>query len=128
MNQFKIEQLLGDFKIDFGLNYTYSKDNMPEEISYGGTEAGVQKVDNTTLPNSTKPAEVPNYIVNDFSRIRLSSLTDNNFLTKEDEFGTNLDFDWEYRLSDDVNIHFKFGGKYKHKTRKMLLTLLLLSL
>ena len=118
MNQFKIEQLLGDFKIDFGLNYTYSKDNMPEEISYGGTEAGVQKVDNTTLPNSTKPAEVPNYIVNDFSRIRLSSLTDNNFLTKEDEFGTNLDFDWEYRLSDDVNIHFKFGGKYKHKTRK----------
>jgi len=115
MNQLKLEQSVGEFKIDFGISYSYSKDNLPEEISYGGSEAAPLI---GSLPYSTPPDKVPNYMTNDLSLILLSNFDDSDAETFEDELGTTIDFEWETSFSNLLRIKLTAGGKYKHKRRE----------
>jgi len=115
MNRLKIKQLVGDVKFNLGVSYSYSRDNLPEELSYGGSEAAPLT---GAIPYSTKPVGVPGYMTNDISAILLSNFDDSDAHTFEDEFGTSLDLEWETGISDLLNIKVKAGGKYKHKNRE----------
>ena len=115
MNRLKIEQHFGNFKIDLGMSYSYAKDDMPEELGYGGLE---QTPLSGPIPKDAKPADVPNYMLNDVTKILLSDFRDSNSFTREDEFDTHLNLAWDFRLSDQFKIKFQTGGKYKHKSRE----------
>lgn len=115
MNQLKMEQYLGNFKIDLGLSYSYAKDDLPEGLGYGGLE---QTPLARPVSKNAKPADVPNFMLNDISKILLSDFSDSKAFTKEDEFGTHLNLEWKYGLSDQLYIKFQTGGKYKHKSRE----------
>ena len=115
MNQLKMEQYFGNFKIDLGMSYSYAKDDLPEELGYGGLE---QTPLARPVSKNAKPADVPNFMLNDISKILLSDFSDSKAFTKEDEFGTHLNLEWKYGLSDQLSIKFQTGGKYKHKGRE----------
>ena len=100
-------------KLNAGISYSYSKTNEPEELGYGGLEASAARI----IPKTTPPAQIPNFMLNDLSAIDLSDFNDSNSKTKEDEFGSFVDLNWEYRLSDQLDLKIQTGGKYKHKTR-----------
>jgi TonB-dependent receptor len=115
MNQLRIEQYLGEFKIDAGVSYSYSKTEVPEELGYGGLEASpLSKV----VSKYATPEQIPGYMLNDVSAILLSDFYDSNTLTKEDEIGAFLDLTREFRLSDNVNLKVQTGGKFKHQSRE----------
>lgn len=114
VNQLRINQIISDFKVDLGVSYSYSKDEVPEVIGYGGLEPSPLA---TPVPKTAKPAQVPSYMTNDLSRILLSNFTDSNILTKEDELSTDLNVEWGIEFSNVVNLQFKLGGKYERKTR-----------
>ena len=114
MNQFRLEQNIENFKVNAGLSYSYSKTEVPEELGYGGLEAGVNP---NPVPPTTLPSHIPDFMKKDVSTIDLSDFSDSNSKTKEDELGTFLDLHWEYRISDQLNLKIQTGGKYKHKSR-----------
>ena len=114
MNKLKITQTIADINFDLGISYSYSKDNVPEEISYGGVEAAPLS---GPIPYSAKPVEVPGYMKNDISTILLGYSDDSDSKTFEDEFGTSLDINWKTLLADLLKLEINFGGKYKHKNR-----------
>ncbi|MFO7447163.1 MAG: TonB-dependent receptor [Ignavibacteriaceae bacterium] len=115
MNQLRIEQYIGDFNISAGVSYSYSKTEVPEELTYGGLEASPLS---GPVPVSATPYQIPNYMKNDVSAIILSDFSDSDSRTKEDEFGASLDLKWEYSLSDQLNIKIQTGGKYTHQYRE----------
>ncbi len=87
INQLRITQYIAGLKIDLGLSYSYSKDDVPEEPGYGGLEASPLA---RPVPKNTTPVKVPSYMKNDLSEILLSDFTDSDILTKEDEFSTSM--------------------------------------
>ncbi len=115
MNQLKLEQYLGKLKIESGVSYSYAKDDLPEELGYGGLE---QTPLARAVSKTAKPADVPGFMLNDVSAILLSDFEDSKAVTKEDELGTFLNMETDFRLADRLNIKFRAGGKYKHKTRE----------
>lgn len=114
LNQIRIEQYINDLKVSAGVSYSYSKTLVPEVLSYGGSEASPLS---GAVPNNATPAQIPSFMKNNISEILLSEFSDSDILTKEDEFGSFLDMQWEYRLTDQVNIKIKTGAKYKHQNR-----------
>jgi TonB-dependent receptor len=116
MNQLRLEQYIGDLKFDLGVSYSYSKENVPEELRYGGIQEGA--ILKTSIPPFTSPSQIPDFINNDISKIWLSSMYDSDSFTKEDEIGTHLNFEWQFMLSDWLNMKFETGGNYKYKTRE----------
>ncbi|OGU34594.1 MAG: hypothetical protein A2068_04025 [Ignavibacteria bacterium GWB2_35_6b] len=115
MNQLRIEQSLGDFKIDAGVSYSYSKTDVPEELGYGGLEATPLA---KPVTKTASPVQIPSFMLNDVTDILLSDFYDSQMLTKEDEFGSFLNLAWEYRLSDVINLEIQTGAKYKHQSRE----------
>ncbi len=114
INQLRLNQYIGDFKIDLGLSYSYSKDDVPEVLGYGGWETSPLSV---PVSKTAKPVDVPDFMINDVSLILLSNFTDSQILTKMDEFSADLNFEWENRISNFLNLKFRTGGKYEHRTR-----------
>lgn len=114
MNQLRIEQNLGSLNIDAGVSYSYSNNKSPEELGYGGTEP--TPLSRPVLKTSS-PVQIPGFMKNDTSAIMLGEITDSETFTKEDEFGSHVNLEWRYNLSDLVSIKLKGGGKYKHKSR-----------
>lgn len=115
MNKLKIIQTVGDINFNLGINYSYSRDNLPEEISYGGVESAPLK---GPVPYSAKPVQIPNYMKDNVATILLGYSDDSDAYTFEDEFGTSLDINWKTLLSDLIKIELNIGGKFKHKNRE----------
>ncbi len=114
MNKLKIVQTIADINFNLGVSYSYSKGNVPEEISYGGVEAAPLS---GPIPYTTRPVEVPGYMKNDISTILLGYSDDSDSKTFEDEFGTSLDINWKTLISDLLKVEINLGGKFKHKNR-----------
>ena len=115
VNQLRLEQTLGNFKLESSISYSYSKDQTPREISFGGLEAS--PLIGPVNPNAS-PQQIPNFMKNDTSAIYLGPFYDSNTLTKEEEVTAHLDLEWNYGLSDEVNMILRAGGEFKHKDRK----------
>ncbi len=115
MTQLKVEQLIGDFKIKLGASYSYSKNDMPEYLSYGGIESSPLS---GPIPHKTNPSQIPNYMSNNYSSIFLGEMSDSESFTLEDEVSAYLNIEWETNISDKVNFKLEVGSKYKHKERE----------
>jgi len=114
MDQIRLEHSIGNFNIQTGLSYSYSKDQTPRELSFGGLEATPLA---RPVSKTATPEQIPSFMKNDTSAIYLGPFNDSNVLTKEEEFAAHLDLNWNYGLSDAVNIKLKTGGEFKHKDR-----------
>lgn len=115
VNTLRAKQYLGNFKLDAGLGYSYSKNEVPERLSYGGSEATALA---RPVDKYAEPVDIPSYMLNDTSAIILSQLNDSDSFTKETEFSADFNLEWEYRISDFINLKLKTGAKYKQKNRE----------
>jgi TonB-dependent receptor len=115
MDQIKWEQLFNNFKIQSRISYSFSKDRVPRALSFGGLDAS--PLARSVNPYAT-PGQVPSFMSNDTSKLLLGPMYDSNQLTREEQIGANLDLQWQYNLTDAVNIKFNVGGEYKHTDRK----------
>jgi TonB-dependent receptor len=115
MNVLRLEQYLGIFKIDGKISYALSENDMPEELSYGGLDGSPLA---RPVLNTATPGDIPTFMNNDTTKIILNQLNDADSYTKEDEFSTGLNIEWEFRISEKLNIKFKTGGKYMRKNKK----------
>ena len=115
MDQISWEQIFNNFKIKSGISYSLSKDATPRELTLTGIEGAPLA---RPIDINASPGQIPSYMSNDTSHMYLGPMYDSNELTKEEQFSANLDFQWQYDLSEAVNIKLNFGGKFKHKDRK----------
>ncbi len=115
MNELRLQQLFDNFKIQARVSYSLSKDNTPRELTFEGEQAAplARPVDITA-----SPGQVPNYMNNNLSSIYVGPMNDSNELTKEEQVGANLDLEWQYSFSNDINMKLDFGGEFKHKDRR----------
>jgi TonB-dependent receptor len=114
-NVLRLEQYLGIFKIDAKASYALSEDDMPEELGYGGIDASPLA---RPVAFTASPGDIPSFMNNDTSAIILNQLNDADSYTREDEFSTDLNLEWEFRISEKLNIKVKTGGKFKRKNKE----------
>jgi TonB-dependent receptor len=115
MNQLRLEQLIGGLKIEGSISYAYSKDETPEQLSYGGLEP--TPLASAVDPYAT-PYQIPNYMNNDVSAIMLNEMHDSDAFTKENEIASHIDLEYNIALKDMINIKLQAGGMYKRKSRE----------
>lgn len=114
MGKLALEQYIGAVKFDVGASYSFSDNDVPEILSYGGLEATPLE---KPVSKNTRPEDVPSYMKKDLSTTVLNSLRDSDSYTKETEFSSYLDALWEYNFDNDITIKVKTGLKYEHKEK-----------
>ncbi len=124
-NSLKIEKYIGKFKIDGGIYYSFSENDMPEELNYSGTD---NIVVTETIPKTVRPGEIPNYLDDKMDDTFLDQLNDSESYTKETEFSIDLNAGWGWRISDFLNINFETGIKFKEKNKEYDYNTMLLAL
>jgi len=114
-NALDITQYIGSVKVTGGFSHAYSENRVPEQLGYGGNLASAI----ASAPSYTiHPDNIPSLLVEDRSAMLLSRLDINDFYNQERELGGDLNFEFGMRVTDWLNVQFKAGGKYKHKTRE----------
>ena len=114
-NSLKLEKYIGDFKVDGGIYYSFSENDMPEELNYSGLD---RIVVNGSIPKETKPKNIPDFLDNNIDGIYLNQLNDSKSYTKETEFSWDANLEWYWRISNNINIKFNSGVKFKEKQKE----------
>lgn len=114
-NSLKLEKYIGRFKIDGGVYYSYSENDLPEELNYSGLD---RIVVSGSIPKTTRPSQIMNYLDNNTDGIYLNQLNDSKSYTKETELSWDANLEWDWRISDFLNIKFSTGVKFKEKHKK----------
>ena len=120
-NAFKIEQYIGDYKLNAGASYSYASSENPEDVDlairYSNEleEAAHWNMPPIEIPDSLRVRE-PEEI--DPKRAAVNQIT---YLTKYSEnsqFSTHFDVQKDYSISDWMKIDLQMGGKYKHQAKE----------
>jgi len=114
-NSLKLEKYIGGFKIDGGVHYSFSENDMPEELNYSGLD---RIVVSGAIPKDTKPSDIPNFLDDNIDGIYLNQLNDSKSFTKETEFSWDANLEWDWRVTDYLNIKFNSGMKFKEKRKE----------
>lgn len=119
VNSLTLEHYLGNVKMNTGAHYSLSESTVPEHFAVSGTEpvAFVNSWNYENEPYLT-PSEFKNKAVNDTSNINLSTIWhDWSIDTKEEQFSADISFEWGHKITNDIELTFKTGAKYRHKKR-----------
>ncbi len=114
-NALKMEKYIGQFKLDGGVYYSFSENDMPEELNYSGLD---RIVITGAIPRNTRPADIPDFLDDNVSGTYLNQLNDSESFTKETEFSADLNLAWEWRISSLMNLKVDTGLKYKEKNKE----------
>lgn len=135
-NALKIEQYVGNFKINAGASYASSKQEIPHQYRFDGVEENAfiswfshespvdlngrkgTIVDEATGYGFLHPTEFASVANNDTSSMYVEWLWDSESKTTENEYAFNLDLEYQTELTDLIGLEVKFGGKYKHKEKE----------
>jgi len=113
-NSLRIEQILGPFEIDAGVNYSYSKNEVPEEIKAGGTDiaAIVDSVD-----WQAHPTEIPSYSDFNLQEAFMQNFTYSYKSGIEKRYTADLNVKANLKLSSWLNLDLKAGAKYRRQNK-----------
>ena len=120
VNSLTLDHYLGDVKMHIGTNYSLSESAIPDHFAISGTEA-VAFSDNWNYesPPYLRPSEFKRKAKNDTSNILISSIWhESDTRTWEEQYSADIYFEWAYKLSNNAQLKFKAGGKYRHKERE----------
>ena len=119
------QNFLAGFQIDWNLSFSQSESKKPLDYTMNFTESSqfsdgsaVAGMDNVPAEYWKGPFEalIP-YAVNNFSEAVLSNANDQTGKNYDKNKVAKIDFLKEYNLVNDISGEFKFGGKYRDKSR-----------
>ena len=111
----KFDHNFKGLNIQGGISGTSARNKIPDQLIFSATESGAFY---NNLDPYAPPTEIPNFAKNDLDAAFLNNIARVNSLTNESEFSVNLDFKYPLRFRHFLGGFFKFGGKYKYKSRK----------
>ncbi len=120
INSLTVEHYFGNVQMHAGAHYSLSESNVPEHFAISATEP-VAFQDNWNYEDSPflHPSDFPGKAKNDTANILLSSIWEDwETKTKEEQYSADIFFKWGYKISNDIELTFKTGAKYKHKDRE----------
>jgi len=114
-NSLRIEQILGRFEVDGGINYSYSKNSIPEDISVSGNDiaAIVDSVD-----WQAHPIDIPAYA---YFNIEDATMTNYNYSYREgieNKYTADINIKTNIQFSNWLNLDLKVGAKYRHQNKE----------
>lgn len=133
-NALRLEQYIGPVKVSAGVSLSRAENETPRDYQLDGVEeSAFSSSFNYETPSvlgdldgflvdSTRgylfPTEFTQKALNDTSAIYVDWIYSRRSETVEDEFSTDLNFEFESRVSDFFKFNIKVGGKYKAKERE----------
>ncbi len=124
INSIRYEQYFGKFKLDAGASQSYSKNEVPEQLNqaiYLPTSAPFGDLKDYYF-NYLDPYTIPDSLKMDnqslVNNMLLGNLHHNESATEEREWAFDLNFSYEQKITNLIKLDFKFGGKYKHKSKE----------
>ncbi|HEX3073550.1 MAG TPA: TonB-dependent receptor, partial [Ignavibacteriales bacterium] len=113
-NMFSFEQTLSLLKIDGAVSHSYSETDNPNNLTFLFSEFSAFRPDR---PLDLQVTAIPAYAVNNLSNTFLREITNFSNFSRDREFTANLNFELDTKLTEDFTGKFKFGGKYRYRTR-----------
>ena len=124
-NSLQMDHRLGNWETNLLLSHSYSENILPAEIS---TRNG-NSPQNPFPPNrksdynvNLDPETIPDSLTVPIDEIAefmyIEGLGRNESKTQERDLAGELNFAYNFNLSDQVNVKLNFGGKVKHKTKE----------
>ncbi|MEL6821471.1 MAG: TonB-dependent receptor, partial [Calditrichota bacterium] len=133
-NSLKLEQYFGRVQVSAGISYSRARNETPTSYRLDGVEEsafspGFNFEQPTALGDQRgflvdgvngylHPEEFVNKALNDTSAIFVDWIYDSQSKLLEDELGASFDFQFDTKISNNFNLNWKFGGKYKQKQRE----------
>jgi len=119
INSLKMEHYFGDIKMHTGLHHSLSESKVPEYFNISANESPAFKEGwNYQEPPYLQPYQFPNKAMNDTNNILISSIwRKGNTETREEQYSADVHFQWDNKLTDNIKLSIKTGGKYRHKER-----------
>jgi len=108
------EQRFGSFKVDALLSYSSTRNN---STNLGFTAQQYNALSSDVLNDVVPPYELINYATINDSNTVLHYINDNDNETEESQFATELNLQYDFTLSNQINGNIKIGGKYRYKDR-----------
>ncbi len=128
-----LEHLFGNLKLEAGASYSFAEREMPNSLRLDAVEESAfgnfryedpQELNGREglITDGSKgylhPTEFRTVVNKNLDRITLDWIFNSRSRNYEENFTTNLDFTFNVKLSQSIDLKFKFGGKYKHKSRE----------
>ncbi len=115
-NALSMESVLFGSKIDASLAHSFASSKIPWQHSWtfqepGGFASGFD-------PEAILPVDVQAFAKNDSVAAFLNNMSRVNSFTEEREYTAQANIEMPFALTDNISGAFKFGGKYRYKTRE----------
>ncbi len=113
-NSLNYEQRFGVFDVNASFSRSASKNETPEDLSFGFAERSPALPEGITeLP----PDSIPYYAYNNIDDAYWSDVGDNRSINEETQYIAKADMQVDFALSRQINGTLKMGGKYRSKNR-----------
>ncbi len=124
-NSLQIDHRLGNWETNMILSHSYSENKLPAQITSSNGNSPINpfptgrkanynvNLDPETIPDSLT---IPIDDVADFMHI--GGLDHNESITKERDLAGALNFAYNFKLSEQMNVKLNFGAKVKHKSKE----------
>lgn len=110
----RFEHILGSFKIDYGVNYSYSKNDTPEDLTARATDRGAV-VDSVDW--QAHPLEIPSYSYFNIEDATMRSFNYNYRSAMEKRYTADINISKNIELGNWLNLDLKVGAKYRHQNK-----------
>ncbi|MCP4314292.1 MAG: TonB-dependent receptor plug domain-containing protein [Bacteroidetes bacterium] len=115
-NSLRIEQVLGPLEIDGGINYSYSKNDIPEKIKAEGTDIAAIS---DSVDWQAHPREIPSWSTFNLQEAFMQNFTYNYKSGTEKRYTADLNIKTNLRLADWLNLDLKAGAKYRRQKKTL---------
>lgn len=119
-NSLSGEHFLGKIKANWGASHALSLGELPYQTEFNFVEGGSVGAGMDNIPNELLKGPGELLIPYAFNNFRMAYLNTSFFQTSENrdrDLTAHLDLERAVILSDNINITFKAGGKYRQKER-----------
>ncbi len=107
------EQYLSIFKVNAKLSYTYTKDETPNNIYFKFRNPS----DMNYFEGDVSPEDIPGYAKNEYDKFSWDNTYSSTSETMGSRIMAQLDFETDFKLTNQLTGKIKFGGKYKYDNR-----------
>jgi len=118
-NALRIEQILGRFEIDGGVNHSYSKNETPEQISASTNDPNSIPGDvNWDVAPIDLPGQIPDDVGFSPEQANLNNFTHKTQSSIGRKLSADINIKTNFKVGDFVNVDLKAGAKYKYTTKE----------
>jgi len=115
-NSLSFSRFFSGFELDGGVNYSFSRNEIPEEI---GASARVQSsgLDLTSVDLQGPPIDIPKHADFNLEDAKVDNFTYSTRESESQKFSVDLNMKTRFSLTDWLGMKLKIGGKFRHQKK-----------